>query len=160
MFQFGFWCGKKQVWSTHQVDWEDDIKNEDIFMQRRLYIDEAHTALDIFRFAVFFSDILLFCMFQSILKNFGVYVFFWEGEIHWWGIPPLKKNSAKFCFEPLPYLCICSYLPLDYLCMYSYLPLHYKFIIHNFSIKILEGWEISYSTGDFLPHVTSSNPFL
>ena len=24
-------------------------------MQRRLYIDEAHTALDIFRFAVFFS---------------------------------------------------------------------------------------------------------
>ena len=25
-----------------------------IFMQRRLYIDEAHTALDIFRFAVFF----------------------------------------------------------------------------------------------------------
>ena len=78
MFQFGFWCGKKQVWSTHQVDWEDDlknednlkneddlknddnlknednIKNEDIFMQRRLYIDEAHTALDIFRFAVFF----------------------------------------------------------------------------------------------------------
>ena len=51
-------------------------------MQRRLYIDEAHTALDIFRFAVFFSDILLFCMFQSILKNFGVYVFFWEGEIH------------------------------------------------------------------------------
>ena len=25
----------------------------DIFMQRRLYIDEAHTALDIFRFAVF-----------------------------------------------------------------------------------------------------------
>ena len=27
---------------------EDDIKNEDIFMQRRLNIDEAHTALDIF----------------------------------------------------------------------------------------------------------------
>ena len=26
-----------------------------IFMQRRLYIDEAHTAPDIFRFAVFFS---------------------------------------------------------------------------------------------------------
>ena len=29
-------------------------KKDDIFMQRRLYIDEAHTALDIFRFAVFF----------------------------------------------------------------------------------------------------------
>ena len=29
---------------------------DDIFMQRQLYIDEAHTALDIFRFAVFFSQ--------------------------------------------------------------------------------------------------------
>ena len=30
-------------------------RKDDIFMQRRLYIDEAHTALDIFSFAVFFS---------------------------------------------------------------------------------------------------------
>ena len=30
-------------------------KKDDIFMKRRLYIDEAHTALDIFRFAVFLS---------------------------------------------------------------------------------------------------------
>ena len=30
-------------------------KKDNIFMQRRLYIDEAHTALDIFRFAVFLS---------------------------------------------------------------------------------------------------------
>ena len=30
-------------------------RKEDIFMQRRLYIDEAHTALDIFRIAVFFN---------------------------------------------------------------------------------------------------------
>ena len=29
-------------------------KKDNIFMQRRLYIDEAHTALDILRFAVFF----------------------------------------------------------------------------------------------------------
>ena len=29
-------------------------RKDDIFMQRRLYIDEAHTALDIFLFAVFF----------------------------------------------------------------------------------------------------------
>ena len=29
-------------------------RKDEIFMQRRLYIDEAHTALDIFRFAVFF----------------------------------------------------------------------------------------------------------
>ena len=29
-------------------------KKDDIFMQRWLYIDEAHTVLDIFRFAVFF----------------------------------------------------------------------------------------------------------
>ena len=28
-----------------------------IFMQRRLYIDEVYTALDIFHFAVFFIDI-------------------------------------------------------------------------------------------------------
>ena len=28
-------------------------RKDDIFMQRRLYIDEAHTVLDIFRFAVF-----------------------------------------------------------------------------------------------------------
>ena len=28
-------------------------RKDDIFMQRRLYIDEAHMALDIFRFAVF-----------------------------------------------------------------------------------------------------------
>ena len=83
VFQFGFWCGKKQVWSTYQVDWEDDlknednlkneddIKNEDIFMQRRLYIDEAHTALDIFRFAVFFGLSLLakFVLIDSVLKS-------------------------------------------------------------------------------------------
>ena len=29
-------------------------RKDDIFMQRRMYIDEAHTALDIFRFAAFF----------------------------------------------------------------------------------------------------------
>ena len=29
VFQVGFWCGKKQVWSTHRVDWENDLKNED-----------------------------------------------------------------------------------------------------------------------------------
>ena len=33
-------------------------RKDNIFMQRRLYIDEAHTALDIFHFAVFlFKDI-------------------------------------------------------------------------------------------------------
>ena len=35
---------------------KDNTKNEDIFMKRRLYIDKAHTALDIFRFAVFFLN--------------------------------------------------------------------------------------------------------
>ena len=29
-------------------------RKDDILMQRRLYIDEAHTVLDIFRFAAFF----------------------------------------------------------------------------------------------------------
>ena len=45
-------------------------------MQIRLYIDEAHTALDIFRFAVFFSEVQFFflikaslsCAFYTILK--------------------------------------------------------------------------------------------
>ena len=31
VFQVGFWCRKKQIWSTHWVDWEDDLKNEDDF---------------------------------------------------------------------------------------------------------------------------------
>ena len=26
VFQVEFWCGKKQVWSTHRVDWEDNLK--------------------------------------------------------------------------------------------------------------------------------------
>ena len=36
-------------------------RHNDIFMQRRLYIDEARTALDIFRFAVFFFTLPLPC---------------------------------------------------------------------------------------------------
>ena len=54
---------------------EDDIKNEDIFMQRRLYIDEAHTALDIFCFAVFFFvklHIQLLNLTQLELNGVGV----------------------------------------------------------------------------------------
>ena len=35
-------------------------KKDDIFMQRRLYIDEAHMALDIFRFAVSFLYFFIF----------------------------------------------------------------------------------------------------
>ena len=31
-------------------------RKDDIFMQRRLYIFEAHTTLDIFHFAVFFRN--------------------------------------------------------------------------------------------------------
>ena len=26
VFQVGFWCCKKQVWSTHRADWEDNLK--------------------------------------------------------------------------------------------------------------------------------------
>ena len=37
-------------------------RKDKIFMQRRLYIDEAHTALDIFRFAVFFCGQLIVWM--------------------------------------------------------------------------------------------------
>ena len=32
-----------------------ETEKNNILMQRRLYIDEAHTALDIFRFAAFFG---------------------------------------------------------------------------------------------------------
>ena len=28
-FQVGFWCCKKQIWSTHWVDWDGNLKNED-----------------------------------------------------------------------------------------------------------------------------------
>ena len=28
VFQVGFWCRKRQIWSTHRVDWEDELKNE------------------------------------------------------------------------------------------------------------------------------------
>ena len=28
VFQVRFWCCKKQIWSIHWVDWEDDLKNE------------------------------------------------------------------------------------------------------------------------------------
>ena len=34
-------------------------RKDDIFMQRRLYIDEAHTVLDIFRFAAFFFNTIV-----------------------------------------------------------------------------------------------------
>ena len=46
------------------------VRNEYIFMQRRLYIDEAHTALDIFRFAVVFDF-----RFSAHSPNFGENVF-------------------------------------------------------------------------------------
>ena len=41
-------------YDVHGIAQARTDRKYDIFMQRRLYIDEAHTALDIFRFAVFF----------------------------------------------------------------------------------------------------------
>ena len=29
VIQVGFWGHRKQIWSTHWVDWEDDLRNED-----------------------------------------------------------------------------------------------------------------------------------
>ena len=29
VFQVGFWCIKKQIWSTHWIDWEYDLENKD-----------------------------------------------------------------------------------------------------------------------------------
>ena len=37
-----------------------ETEKNNIFMQRRPYIDEAHTALGIFRFAVFFNMVIIF----------------------------------------------------------------------------------------------------
>ena len=34
-------------------------RKDNIFMQRQLYIDEAHTALDIFHFAVYFTILMV-----------------------------------------------------------------------------------------------------
>ena len=63
VFQVGFWCCKKQIWSTHWVDWEDNLKMKMTSKMKtipitkttskmkktsRRYIDEAHTALNIF----------------------------------------------------------------------------------------------------------------
>ena len=28
VFQVGFWCIKKQIWSTYWVDWKDNLKSE------------------------------------------------------------------------------------------------------------------------------------
>ena len=42
-------------YNIHGIAHTRTNKKDDIFMQRRLYIEEALTALDIFRFAVFFS---------------------------------------------------------------------------------------------------------
>ena len=46
-------------------------RKDDIFMQRRLYINEAHTALDIFRFAVFFLAFSLW-MFWTVESCPGI----------------------------------------------------------------------------------------
>ena len=40
--------------NIHGIAHAGTNRKDDIFMQRRVYIDEAHTALDIFRFVVFF----------------------------------------------------------------------------------------------------------
>ena len=45
-------------YNTRGIAYARTNRKDDIFMQRRLYIDEAHTALDIFRFAVFFLVVL------------------------------------------------------------------------------------------------------
>ena len=46
-------------------------RKDDIFMQRRLYNDETHTALDIFRFAVFFTS-------KIITKSKQKFPTFWD----------------------------------------------------------------------------------
>ena len=35
-FQVGFWCCKKQIGSTHQVDWEDEIEIQGVPKKMRL----------------------------------------------------------------------------------------------------------------------------
>ena len=45
--------------NLHGIAHAHTNKKDAIFMQRRLYIDEAHTTLDIFRFAVFFNIVVV-----------------------------------------------------------------------------------------------------
>ena len=50
-------------YNMHGIAHARTNRKDNIFMQRWLYIDQAHKALDIFRFAIFFSwkiDILIF----------------------------------------------------------------------------------------------------
>ena len=49
-------------------------RKEDIFMQRRLYIDKAHMALAIFRFAVFFLHICVVIV-HDVPENLTHFVF-------------------------------------------------------------------------------------
>ena len=66
----------------------------DIFMQRRLYIDEAHTALDIFRFAVF--------LFFKEMRYFSNVVsqFWWIFKKFWHQILMLHTD-ARYSFEDI-----------------------------------------------------------
>ena len=45
-------------------------RKDNIYMQRRLYIDETHTALDIFRFAAFLFFALVFDFFRFLVHFF------------------------------------------------------------------------------------------
>ena len=71
-------------------------------MQRRLYIDEAHTALDIFRFAAFFQDVIQFFQSPSLdtqaspsqLKN----IFFYTFVLFAYDLC-LKLDSKRICVK-------------------------------------------------------------
>ena len=63
-------------------------------MQRRLYIDEAHTALDIFRFAVFFAFPIYILTKEGTIYSFDF--FLWGGGYPQFGQSnegPTKKKA-------------------------------------------------------------------
>ena len=68
-------------------------RKDDIFIQRRLYIDEAHTVLDIFHFAVFFKFIR-FMVFKSIICNDYFSYLKKFNFFHKWG---MQWGSLKLC---------------------------------------------------------------
>ena len=57
--------------NTRGIAHERTNRKDDIFLQIRLYIDEAHTALDIFRFAVFFHPISQELNLGLIVSQYG-----------------------------------------------------------------------------------------
>ena len=65
-------------------------RKDDIFMQRQLYTDESHTALDIFRFASFFGLVDKIFLYQIL----PVYLIFLPKDTN--VVPPILVVFVSF----------------------------------------------------------------